>query len=89
MPSQGWQAESRSSRYRRHGQKQVVVQVVASESPDVTRVDRLATLLSEALSRRLGQDPSKQLNCSSLPLDYPPVVSPTNRAKSAVPTEEE
>jgi hypothetical protein len=44
----------RSSRLWRHP-KQVVVQKVPEEIHDSTRVDRLATLLSEALARRLGQ----------------------------------
>ena len=52
------------------------------------RLERLAALLSEALSRRLGQVPPVAAESPAAPLDYLPVVSPTTVAKSAVPTEE-
>jgi hypothetical protein len=68
-------------------QRQVVVQEVGSKTPDKARVDRLATLLSEALARRLGQDQPASSVCST-PLDYPHTLLPTTGGKYAVPTKE-
>jgi hypothetical protein len=90
MPSQEGRSQNGPPRQRQQRcfQREVVVQEARFESSGSQRLDRLTALLSEALARQLGQAQPPEPECSTAPLDYPLVVSPTTIAKSAVPTEE-
>jgi hypothetical protein len=63
------------------------MQEARCDANGTSRLDRLASLLSEALARRLGHGQPIEPIYSALPLDYPTVVSPTTDALSTVPTE--
>ena len=56
LPSQFKPSRQRPTRHIR----QVVVQEVSEEGRDPERLDRLAFILSEALSRQLGQEKSAE-----------------------------
>lgn len=67
--------------------RQVVCKEVPGEMHESERLARLAALLSDVLSRRLGQVSTGGSTCSARPLDYPPVLLPTTDAQSNAPME--
>lgn len=67
--------------------RQVVFQESAQETGGNDRRERLAALLSTALSRHLGQDRAAMLNVSVHSVDYAPTLSPTTDDQSTVARE--
>lgn len=73
---------SRLSGANGHDHRQVVIQTASQQNDAVKRVDRLAALLSEALSRRLAHSQPKSTGTLDRPLDYLPTLPPTTDVKS-------
>ena len=62
--------------------RQVIVRPAQDPPGDLDRPTRLASLLSTALSRSLGQNQSPEQDASTRRVDYAPNLSPTTDAKS-------
>ena len=64
--------------------QQVLIQEIPEQAHDSERPDRLAALLSTALSRRLGQEKLAGQESSDLPFDYPQNLSLTTDNRSTL-----